>query len=82
MPRPSCDERGRCPGEHIDEAGRHRFACRIDLLVRARAVQVSNSSNAVTVNRYVAHKWITTEAVIDGAPANDDVVLGRCRCAR
>ena len=73
---PVVDEAGRCPAQHVDEPGRHRHARGIDDLPGGGLAEVADCRDAVARDGQVERRSRRTAAVVQGAPADDDVVAG------
>ena len=70
------DQRLVGPAQHVDEAGGDRHAGGVDLGRAALAGQIADLHDAVAVDGDVGLVRLDAGAVVDGAAANDDVVVG------
>ncbi len=64
--------------QRVDESRCHDQAGGIDLLIGGGPAEIADRHDAVTVDRHVGEPTRRSGTVVDGAAANQDIVM-RCR---
>ncbi len=75
------DQAGGGPAQHVDEARRHRQAAGVDVDAGACRRQIADLDDAVTRERQIGNRGRTAEPVVDGAAADQYVVVHRAGAA-
>ena len=70
-------QRVRSPRQHVDEAGRHCHAGRIDVPSGVCLGQIPDRRDALAAHADIGLDRLLAAAIVDRSVAHDDVVLGR-----
>ena len=68
-------QRGRCPTQHIDESRSYGQTFGVDFMSRTRSRKVSDGSNRIAGDGYIARVWRRAGAIINHAVADNQIKI-------